>query len=169
MLVLNKFGGLYLDHDVLSLFPVQLIKHQNFGCLEENDKFANAIIKLDKIEGQKYSDLFLEKVSENYDPNNWAANGPDLITSVFKSFCNEIFLSVNETTMCDKITAFASQKCFPFMWWSYEVFYKEKYSKLGFQKLLKLEVSTFIFEIIHLNILMKLLNLIEILKHFTWT
>jgi lactosylceramide 4-alpha-galactosyltransferase len=60
ILTLNKFGGLYLDLDVLSLFPIRLIKNKNFGCLEHDDGLANAIVKLDRVEGKKYSDRFLE-------------------------------------------------------------------------------------------------------------
>jgi hypothetical protein len=60
MLVLNKYGGLYLDLDVISLYPVRLMRSKNFVCLEGNNVFANAILMMDLIEGRKYSDVYFE-------------------------------------------------------------------------------------------------------------
>ncbi|KAG5666676.1 hypothetical protein PVAND_014691 [Polypedilum vanderplanki] len=138
MLILNKFGGLYLDHDVLSLFPISLLNVKNFGCLEKRNFFANAILKLDKIEGKKYSDLYLEKVANHYDPNSWPANGPVLVTQSFRSFCNNTNLERNKTTKCDKITALANEKCFLFMWHEYEKFYEEKFLNEGLERMMKI-------------------------------
>jgi lactosylceramide 4-alpha-galactosyltransferase len=60
ILVLNKFGGLYLDLDVISSFPVRLMNRKNFICLEDQNKFNNAIVKLDRVEGKKFSDAYLK-------------------------------------------------------------------------------------------------------------
>ncbi|KAG5670082.1 hypothetical protein PVAND_000367 [Polypedilum vanderplanki] len=137
MLVLNKFGGLYLDHDVLSVYPIKLLVDKNFGCLETSNKFNNAIIKLDKIEGKKYSDLYLEQVVKHYDPENWAGNGPDQVTAAFKTYCNDLNLDVNQTSTCDKITAIKSEKCFLYMWWEFKEFYEEESTEEGLRKLAK--------------------------------
>ncbi|KAG5670081.1 hypothetical protein PVAND_000366 [Polypedilum vanderplanki] len=135
MLVLNKFGGLYLDHDVLSLYPVKLIPDKNFACMEKPNQFNNAIIRLDKIEGKKYTDVYLEKVANNYNPNSWPANGPELVTESFKTYCNETTLDMKKTSKCDKITAWAAEKCFLYMWYEYQMFYEEKYKDESLRKM----------------------------------
>jgi hypothetical protein len=60
MLTLHKFGGLYLDLDVVSTFPVRIMNKKNFACLERNTHFSSAILKLDAVEGKKYTDKYLE-------------------------------------------------------------------------------------------------------------
>ncbi|XP_070507561.1 lactosylceramide 4-alpha-galactosyltransferase-like [Chironomus tepperi] len=60
ILTLYKYGGLYLDLDVLSIFPVRIINKKNFVCLEGHNHFSNAIIKLDLNEGKKLSAAYVE-------------------------------------------------------------------------------------------------------------
>lgn len=60
-LILNKYGGQYLDLDVFSLVPFSITR-QNSACREDTDMVANGIINLDVNEnkGKKISDLYLE-------------------------------------------------------------------------------------------------------------
>ncbi|KAG5667424.1 hypothetical protein PVAND_015404 [Polypedilum vanderplanki] len=127
ILTLNKYGGLYMDLDVLSIFPIRMIDKINFVCLERSTHFSNAIIKLDKIEGKKFSDVYLEKVMKDYNPDLWAANGPDMVTPAFLSFCNGTELPLEKTGQCDTLTAWANQKCFPIMFGSFSKFYEDNF------------------------------------------
>ena len=60
ILTLYKYGGLYMDLDVLSIFPIRVIDRKNFVCLEGNNHFSNAIIRLDLNEGKKFSSAYVE-------------------------------------------------------------------------------------------------------------
>jgi lactosylceramide 4-alpha-galactosyltransferase len=60
ILTIYKYGGLYLDLDVISVFPLRVINRKNFVCLEGNNHFSNAIIRLDRNEGHKYAAEYVE-------------------------------------------------------------------------------------------------------------
>jgi lactosylceramide 4-alpha-galactosyltransferase len=60
ILLLNRFGGQYLDLDVLSLLPISEINRENFACPESKNLITNAIINLDLEGGKAISDLNLE-------------------------------------------------------------------------------------------------------------
>lgn len=60
ILVLYKYGGVYLDLDVFSIFPLRLIDRNNFACLQLTNDLANGMIRLDLKEGRKYSKDYLE-------------------------------------------------------------------------------------------------------------
>lgn len=60
ILTLYKYGGMYMDLDVLSIFPLRIIDKKNFVCLEKDNSFSNAIVRLDLNEGRKYSAAYVE-------------------------------------------------------------------------------------------------------------
>lgn len=60
VLLLNKYGGQYLDLDVLSLVPISVINRVNFACPEVKNVVTNAIINLDLEGGKAISELYLE-------------------------------------------------------------------------------------------------------------
>lgn len=62
VLVLNKYGGQYLDLDIISLVPIRVINRPNSACAENNVVIANGIMNLDTNEfgGKAISDKYLE-------------------------------------------------------------------------------------------------------------
>lgn len=60
ILTLYKYGGAYLDLDVISMYPLRLIDRKNFVCLQAANDFANGMIRLDLNEGKKYSGAYIE-------------------------------------------------------------------------------------------------------------
>lgn len=57
-LTLNKYGGLYLDLDVIMLKPLRYINFKNFLCKEKTDALASCIYRCNRDEGR----VFTEKV-----------------------------------------------------------------------------------------------------------
>lgn len=60
ILTLNKYGGVYLDLDVISLVPIRILNTKNFVCIETGTNLANGLLQLDKETGKKYSNAYLE-------------------------------------------------------------------------------------------------------------
>ncbi len=50
MLTLDKSGGVYMDLDVISLNPIDMLNRLNFACYEENQRIGNSILGLDMDE-----------------------------------------------------------------------------------------------------------------------
>lgn len=56
-LTLWKFGGTYLDLDVI---VVKSVKISNFACAEDNKVVNGAILGLDKQQGRKIAEMFMK-------------------------------------------------------------------------------------------------------------
>lgn len=55
MFTLYKYGGVYLDLDVISIIPLRMVNLANFGCLEWHDEISNAFLGIDLKDGRKVS------------------------------------------------------------------------------------------------------------------
>lgn len=53
VLILHRYGGTYLDLDVLSLVPLAVINRENFACPENSNVVTNAVVNI----GQKNHDV----------------------------------------------------------------------------------------------------------------
>lgn len=65
ILTLYKFGGLYLDLDVVSVVPYKkieksLLKNKNFACLGSTNELFNGILKFDVDSGRKVTEYYLK-------------------------------------------------------------------------------------------------------------
>lgn len=58
-LILAEYPGLYLDLDILSIFPLSVIGYENFACPESLNRVTNAVIRVNKS-GQKVMDYYVE-------------------------------------------------------------------------------------------------------------
>lgn len=62
VLILNKYGGQYLDLDIISLMPLAAINRVNFACAESENMVANGVMNVDTNEqgGKLFSEKYLE-------------------------------------------------------------------------------------------------------------
>jgi hypothetical protein len=60
MMILARFGGLYLDHDVWSLLPLNVVNRENFGCPEYSNLISNAVISLNYESGRKIAEMHVK-------------------------------------------------------------------------------------------------------------
>lgn len=60
ILTLNKYGGQYLDLDIISLVPISVINRPNSACAENDVVIANGIMNFDVEEGKAISNKYLE-------------------------------------------------------------------------------------------------------------
>ncbi|KAG5680665.1 hypothetical protein PVAND_010159 [Polypedilum vanderplanki] len=127
VLLLNKYGGQYLDLDVLSLIQLSAINQVNFACCEDKNVVTNAVLNLDLDKGFDVSSLYLRKLALNYKPKSWSANGPIMLTSIVKSFCPGIDLIIENSTKCDEyFTTLPRDKCYPLTYGVWKKMYNEE-------------------------------------------
>jgi lactosylceramide 4-alpha-galactosyltransferase len=65
MLTMHKYGGVYLDLDVICLLSFKMISWQaeinkNFACTQETNDVSNAIVKINAISGKEVTEAYLE-------------------------------------------------------------------------------------------------------------
>ncbi|XP_031631984.1 lactosylceramide 4-alpha-galactosyltransferase-like isoform X2 [Contarinia nasturtii] len=87
-LTLFKFGGVYMDMDIivrktLDGFP------PNFGGEEDPNSINCAILGLEsKDAGHKISELVVRENTEHYKPYEWAYSGPGALSRVLSEICH---------------------------------------------------------------------------------
>jgi hypothetical protein len=79
LLVLYKEGGVYFDTDVVFVKPVDSLK--NCVGWERSDSLCNAFMVFDK--GNGYIKDVLQEFNDKYIKDDWAANGPFLLTRIY--------------------------------------------------------------------------------------
>ena len=53
ILLMSKYGGQYLDLDVISLVSVAAVNMTNYGCVQSKDVVNNAVLNFDVDKGQE--------------------------------------------------------------------------------------------------------------------
>eukprot|EP01103_Thecamoeba_quadrilineata_P019306 TRINITY_DN7757_c0_g1_i1.p1 TRINITY_DN7757_c0_g1~~TRINITY_DN7757_c0_g1_i1.p1 ORF type:complete len:317 (+),score=40.63 TRINITY_DN7757_c0_g1_i1:400-1350(+) len=75
-----KEGGTYLDTDVIIVRPLSDL-HNVIGRVRD-DRINGAVMRFEK--GNRFLKDCMEELVKKFDPSEWAANGPDLITRVYE-------------------------------------------------------------------------------------
>ncbi|XP_063698158.1 alpha-1,4-N-acetylglucosaminyltransferase-like [Culicoides brevitarsis] len=96
LVLLWKYGGLFLDLDIVVLKPFDAL-NENFVCRAANNRLQSGTLDFSgKGIGKKVSQMCLEHLRDNFDPKLWNSNGPDLIMAVMKRICKVKIPDMNE-------------------------------------------------------------------------
>ncbi|KAH8402943.1 hypothetical protein KR222_000556 [Zaprionus bogoriensis] len=88
LLSLYRYGGIYLDLDVMVLRSFEYVP-LNFAGLETNTSIGNTVLGLDNSQlGNYFLKNFLQDFEENFAGDLWAENGPRSLSRVIKKICN---------------------------------------------------------------------------------
>ena len=83
MLLLYKWGGIYMDTDVIVVKPLHLLKTNTLGWEDEFMILANgAFAKFEK--GNLFLEAALKEFVKNFRGDIWGNNGPQLLTQVYR-------------------------------------------------------------------------------------
>ena len=90
LMVILQFGGIYLDSDIILTRPLPMwtntIAHEMPKGMHGGTKVNNNVLIFKP--GHAFLVMYLYKMLLNYNPEVYSANGPDLITEVFKDWTN---------------------------------------------------------------------------------
>ena len=81
ILILYRFGGVYMDTDMIIVRPLDSLKMNVIGW-EDKNYLNGALMIFEK--GNMYLKACLEEFARFYDPHSWGGNGPGLLTRVWK-------------------------------------------------------------------------------------
>ncbi|CAG0915854.1 unnamed protein product [Notodromas monacha] len=81
---LFKYGGFYLDTDVIVLRPMDDLV--NAVGLYSTTGLNGAAMAFDKH--HPFMEACMNELSANFNPYKWGSNGPDLLTRVINTYCN---------------------------------------------------------------------------------
>lgn len=120
-LTLYKYGGIYMDLDVIVIKPLTDLS-KNFAGAESKKNVAAGVLRFtSKDKGHDYLNMCLDDLKNNFDGNNWGNNGPGVITRLTKNLCksNNINDIINKD--CDSFKIYPKEIFYPIEWqnWSF--------------------------------------------------
>lgn len=108
--VLWKQAGMYLDMDFLVLKNLEHLFETGNGCASIYDRHVgNAFLIFNSSRHEFLNQVMLE-LRENYYPDSWADNGPNLLIEMLRNYCN---LNENYTVITSRMNRLGefSAKC----------------------------------------------------------
>ncbi|KAM5163733.1 alpha-1,4-N-acetylglucosaminyltransferase-like [Mantella aurantiaca] len=103
-----KYGGIYMDADVISLRP---IPKDNFLAAESLSSTSSSVFGLSPH--HQLTREFMKNFVENYRGRKWGYQGPKLITRVIKKLCGTPVFKTMDDVICKNINYFHRQRFSP--------------------------------------------------------
>ncbi|NXU04537.1 A4GAT galactosyltransferase, partial [Buphagus erythrorhynchus] len=124
-----KFGGIYLDTDFIVLKNLQNLT--NALGIQDHDVLNGAFLSFKPK--HKFMELCMQGFVEDYNGWVWGHQGPELLTRVFKKWCS---IQTIESMSCQGVSALAPEVVYPIPWQEWKKLF-EAVSASEFHKLLK--------------------------------
>ncbi|KAL4104742.1 hypothetical protein QTP88_020024 [Uroleucon formosanum] len=126
-LTLWKFGGTYLDLDVVLMKSLEGLK--NFASIESNTSVASLVLNfdVDKI-GRTVSNTSINDFASNYRANNWGYNGPGVITRTLEKICDTNLVTDMNKQKCNGFMVFGTEAFCPISWSDWRLYFNTKTS-----------------------------------------
>ncbi|XP_063697453.1 lactosylceramide 4-alpha-galactosyltransferase-like [Culicoides brevitarsis] len=124
-LVLWKYGGTYLDSDMICLKNLDDLG-SNWASDEGDKSVQSAMMNLGNDDlGRTLAKNFLNEVNTRFNGKKWAINGPQLVTRVLQRFCKtkSIYKMMKQT--CKGFKIYPGTKFAPVNWEKAEDYFKE--------------------------------------------
>ncbi|CAH0579507.1 unnamed protein product [Chrysodeixis includens] len=125
-LTLYKWGGVYLDTDMLVVKSLTPLGHN--WAAKEDDGLVNAAaiaISMDFL-GRKVASEVINEIKTNYRPDIWIHNGPGAITRVLHKLCKTHNLAEWSTSTCQGLEIYGPEYFYPIHYSK-----KDQYFKAG--------------------------------------
>lgn len=133
ILVLYKFAGTYMDTDIISLKPVDQLG-KNYATAQGYFEVVPGFMNFgdDQI-GREMINKIIEKFKFYWRPDEWSAQGPDLITSVMRKRCNTIFTAKMTKERCGGFRAIPTNEVLAIDFDSRHLFFEPESFKKALQ------------------------------------
>ncbi|XP_078419654.1 lactosylceramide 4-alpha-galactosyltransferase-like [Cetorhinus maximus] len=117
--LLWKYGGIYLDTDIISLKPLEF---QNFICAEGYQTANSAALGFKKQ--HKFIWDCMEDYVRNYDGDIWGYQGPALVSRVLKRWCQSNDLGQFFNLECKDISYLPPKYFYPISYTRWESYFQ---------------------------------------------
>ncbi|NWV20440.1 A4GAT galactosyltransferase, partial [Origma solitaria] len=124
-----KFGGIYLDTDFIVLKNLQ--NFTNALGIQDEDVLNGAFLSFKPK--HEFIELCMQDFVQNYNGWVWGHQGPELLTRVFKKWCS---LKTIKSMNCKGVSALAPEAVYPIPWQDWKRLF-EAVDALELQQLLK--------------------------------
>lgn len=125
-LTLYRYGGLYLDMDVVVLRSMEEVP-PNYTGAESDTHLAAGVMNLEPTGfGHGIAESCLRDFQHNFDGRDWGNNGPGVITRVAQKICqtNDIRLMQEDRKRCLGFTVFGRAAFYAIPWKQWKDFFE---------------------------------------------
>ncbi|KAH8377518.1 hypothetical protein KR093_005793 [Drosophila rubida] len=137
LLSLHRFGGIYMDMDVIVLRSFE-DETPNFLGAESDKYIANGIIGLEPTGfGHKLAELSLRMFQQNYNGDIWAYNGPRNIFLIMTQICgtDDVTVMQKNRHLCQGVKVFNYKAFFEIQAFHWTHFFEPKYTNKTMRRL----------------------------------
>lgn len=128
-LSLWKYGGIYLDLDVIVIKPLQDLPPNYAGSESENNVAAGVINFSPDGRGHGFAQKCLEDLHRNFRGKDWGYNGPGVITRLLKNLCGAKKAKDMLKKDCKGFKVYPPEVFYPVEWWNWKMYFDSKYNK----------------------------------------
>ncbi|XP_034099867.2 lactosylceramide 4-alpha-galactosyltransferase-like isoform X1 [Drosophila albomicans] len=136
LITLYRFGGIYMDLDVVVLRSMELVPLNYVGA-HDNVTLGNAVISVEpRGIGHEISELFLDYYQKHYSADVYVSNGPTLVSRVVKGFCNHTSMKQmqEDPKNCRGFKVFNETAFYPLQWPQWQHFILPEFKKDTLEK-----------------------------------
>ncbi|XP_050298941.1 lactosylceramide 4-alpha-galactosyltransferase-like [Anthonomus grandis grandis] len=122
-LTLWKYGGIYLDLDVIVTKPLEGLG-TDFSGIESNTSVAAGILSFNYTGiGHEYATDCLEDLKYNFKGSDWGWNGPGTVTRLLKRLCNVNKVPEMRNRTCKGFKIYPPSEFYSIPWWNWKWFF----------------------------------------------
>jgi len=116
-----KYGGIYSDLDVI--FLKSLGSLMNFVGVENENLVGSSIMSLSKE--HPIANLCMENLLQDYNGDNYAYNGPELITRIMRKYCDTDNIMEMTQHSCQSFKVLPPSAFYPVPWEKWRSYFLE--------------------------------------------
>ncbi|XP_030071174.1 lactosylceramide 4-alpha-galactosyltransferase isoform X2 [Microcaecilia unicolor] len=110
LVIMWKFGGIYLDTDVIVLKNLKNLT--NSLGIQSNYLLNGAFLSFEQ--GHKFIEVCMQDFVDNYNAWIWGHQGPQLLTRVFKKWCS--IKRLRDSKGCNGVSTLPREAFYPIRW-----------------------------------------------------
>lgn len=147
-LTLFKYGGLYLDTDIVGLRSFESLG-TNFVAAKSHNSIGSSVINFGNDElGRLVVFECIKEVISTFDGSKWAHNGPGVLTRVLSRLCETNMTALMSKEACFGFQVLPIETFAPVQWTSNKFYFQEGYTT----DVMKLTEKAYIIHLFnHLN------------------
>lgn len=128
-LTLWKYGGLYLDNDIVCLRNFDALG-TNFAVADAPNSVMSAAIHLGNNHvGQLIAEKLASDIIRTFDGTKWSVNGPGVITRVLSQFCQKELTALMTRDACQGFQVLPRETFLPVLHYAHHYYFMEEHTK----------------------------------------
>ncbi|KAF2906057.1 hypothetical protein ILUMI_00120 [Ignelater luminosus] len=125
-LTLWKYGGIYLDLDVIVVKSLENLS-ENYAGSESEEHVAAGVLKFAPTgNGHHFAELCVEDLKYHFSGSKWGYNGPGVITRLLKKICNANTAKEMLNQSCSGFTVYPPKFFYPVPWRQWKTYFDSK-------------------------------------------